>query len=36
MSIIYKRIGDYKIGFKYCYKNDKEIIDDNIISYIKS
>ena len=34
--MIYKRIGNYKIGFKYLYSNGKEILDDKIIQYIKS
>lgn len=34
--MIYKRIGDYKIGFKYYYENNKEILNNKIIEYIKS
>lgn len=36
MSNIYKRLGNYKIGFKYVFGNGNEIKDENIIDYIKS
>jgi len=34
--MIYKRLGNYKIGFKYIFGNKNEIKDENILDYIKS
>jgi len=33
---MYKRIGDYKIGFSYVFSNNKPIVSTKIIEYIKS
>ena len=33
---MYKRIGDYKIGFTYVFSNNKPIVNEKILDYIKS